>query len=47
MRRRRGHQVEVRVTAEGDGTRVDLEHRGWERTGAAAGKAAQNYAGGP
>ena len=27
-------EVEVRFTAEGDGTRVDVEHRGWERTGA-------------
>jgi uncharacterized protein YndB with AHSA1/START domain len=26
-------EVEVRFTAEGDGTRVDLEHRGWERLG--------------
>lgn len=24
-------EVEVRFIAEGDGTRVDLEHRGWER----------------
>ena len=24
-------ELEVRFTAEGDGTRVDLEHRGWER----------------
>jgi uncharacterized protein YndB with AHSA1/START domain len=24
-------EVEVRFSAEGDGTRVDLEHRGWER----------------
>jgi uncharacterized protein YndB with AHSA1/START domain len=26
-------EVEVRFTAEGDGTRVDLAHRGWERLG--------------
>lgn len=26
-------EVEVRFTADGDGTRVDLEHRGWERAG--------------
>lgn len=26
-------EVEVRFTADGDGTRVDLEHRGWERIG--------------
>ena len=24
-------EVEIRFTAEGAGTRVDLEHRGWER----------------
>jgi uncharacterized protein YndB with AHSA1/START domain len=29
-------EVEVRFTAEGDGTRVDVEHRGWERLGEAA-----------
>jgi hypothetical protein len=27
-------EVEVRFSPEQDGTRVDLEHRGWERTGA-------------
>jgi uncharacterized protein YndB with AHSA1/START domain len=26
-------EIEVRFTAQGDGTRVDLEHRGWERLG--------------
>jgi len=26
-------EVEVRFSAEADGTRVDLEHRGWERSG--------------
>jgi uncharacterized protein YndB with AHSA1/START domain len=26
-------ELEVRFTAEGDGTRVDLEHRGWEILG--------------
>jgi uncharacterized protein YndB with AHSA1/START domain len=39
-------EVEVRFTAEGGGTRVDLEHRGWERAGAAAEKAAPQYGGG-
>jgi uncharacterized protein YndB with AHSA1/START domain len=29
-------EVEVRFTAEADGTRVDLEHRGWDRLGEAA-----------
>jgi uncharacterized protein YndB with AHSA1/START domain len=29
-------EVEVRFTAAGNGTRVDLEHRGWERLGEAA-----------
>jgi len=31
-------QVEVRFAAEGDGTRVTLEHGGWEALGAAAPK---------
>jgi uncharacterized protein YndB with AHSA1/START domain len=39
-------EVEVRFAADGAGTRVDLEHRGWERAGAAAQKMSQNYAGG-
>jgi uncharacterized protein YndB with AHSA1/START domain len=38
--------VEVRFTPEDGGTRVDLEHRGWERAGAAAEKAAPQYGGG-
>ena len=29
-RRREATELEVRFAAEGDGTRVDLEHRGWE-----------------
>lgn len=29
-----GTEVELRFSAEGDGTRVDLEHRGWEAVGA-------------
>jgi uncharacterized protein YndB with AHSA1/START domain len=29
-------EVEVRFTADGDGTRVDVEHRGWEGLGEAA-----------
>jgi uncharacterized protein YndB with AHSA1/START domain len=28
---RLGTEVEVRFTPDGDGTRVELEHRGWER----------------
>ena len=30
-------ELEVRFTAEGSGTRVDLEHRGWEALGETAG----------
>ena len=29
-----GTEVEVRFAPEGEGTRVDLEHRGWEQAGA-------------
>ena len=36
-------EVEVRFTPEADGTRVDLEHRGWERLGAAAQAAREGY----
>ena len=36
-------EVEVRFAAEGDGTRVTLEHRGWERLNDAARKAADSY----
>lgn len=40
-------EVEVRFTDEGGGvTRVDLEHRGWERAGEGAEKMRENYAGG-
>lgn len=34
--RKPGTEVEVRFSPEGDGTRVELEHRGWERFGDAA-----------
>lgn len=37
-------EIDVRFTAEGDGTRVDLEHRGWERLGAGALDARASYA---
>jgi uncharacterized protein YndB with AHSA1/START domain len=36
-------EIEVTFTAEGESTRVDLEHRGWERLGERAGKARDNY----
>jgi uncharacterized protein YndB with AHSA1/START domain len=36
-------EVEVRFTAEGDGTRVDLEHRGWEQLGDRAADARVQY----
>jgi len=35
--------VEVRFTAEGNGTRLDLVHTGWERLGAEAKKARRAY----
>jgi uncharacterized protein YndB with AHSA1/START domain len=31
-------EVELVFTPDGDGTRIDLEHRGWELLGAGAGK---------
>jgi uncharacterized protein YndB with AHSA1/START domain len=36
-------EVEVRFAPEGDGTRVELEHRGFERLGEAAEEAHQRY----
>jgi uncharacterized protein YndB with AHSA1/START domain len=39
-------EVEVRFSPEDDGTRVDLEHRGWERTGATGRDRRNNYDGG-
>jgi uncharacterized protein YndB with AHSA1/START domain len=36
-------EVEVTFTEEGAGTRVDLEHRGWERLGAAADEKRREY----
>ena len=39
-------EVEVRFTPEGDGTRVDLEHRGWERLGDEAAAVRASYDGG-
>ena len=41
-----GTEVEVRFSPEKDGTRVDLEHRGWERAGARAQEQRNNYDGG-
>ena len=37
-------EVEVRFVPDGDGTRVELEHRGWERLGAEADEARSGYA---
>ena len=39
-------EVDIRFTPEGDATRVDLEHRGWERLGDVAGEARQSSASG-
>jgi uncharacterized protein YndB with AHSA1/START domain len=39
-------EIEVRFTADGDATRVELTHRGWERLGERAAEARQGYAGG-
>ncbi len=39
-------ELEIRFTPEGDGTRVDLEHRGWERLGEAALETRTSYDGG-
>jgi len=36
-------ELEVRFVAEGDGTRVELEHRGWERYGEEAAGACASY----
>ena len=36
-------ELEVTFVADGDGTRVDLEHRGWERLGAMAEEARAGY----
>ena len=36
-------EVEVRFLPEGDSTRVELEHRGWERMGADASEAMAGY----
>jgi uncharacterized protein YndB with AHSA1/START domain len=37
-------ELELRFAVEGEGTRVDLEHRGWERLGPEGGEARENYA---
>jgi uncharacterized protein YndB with AHSA1/START domain len=39
-------EIEVTFTAEGDGTRVDLEHRGWERLGPRGAEVREGYASG-
>ena len=39
-------ELEIRFAPEGDGTRVDLEHRGWEILGKNATETRNNYDGG-
>lgn len=39
-------ELEVRFTSEGNGTRVDLEHRGWQKLGAEAAATREGYSGG-
>ena len=39
-------ELEVRFSPDGDGTRVDLEHLGWERLGPDAEEAREGYASG-
>lgn len=39
-------EVEIRFTPEGSGTRVDLEHRGWEQIGAVGAEWSPRYGGG-
>jgi uncharacterized protein YndB with AHSA1/START domain len=39
-------EVEIRFTAEGGGTLVELEHRGWERLGDRAEEGRASYSGG-
>ena len=39
-------EVEVRFSADRDGTRVELEHRGWERAGARARDVRTRFSGG-
>jgi uncharacterized protein YndB with AHSA1/START domain len=39
-------ELEVRFTSDAEGTRVELEHRGWERLGDRGAEARQGYAGG-
>jgi hypothetical protein len=36
-------EVEVRFLPDGDGTRVELEHRGWERVGAESAEVREAY----
>jgi uncharacterized protein YndB with AHSA1/START domain len=39
-------EIDVRFSATGDGTRVELEHRGWERFGSLAAEARASYSDG-
>ena len=36
-------ELELRFVADSEGTRVDLEHRGWERLGPEGGEARESY----
>ena len=36
-------ELELRFAADGEGTRVDLEHRGWERLGSDGDEARESY----
>jgi uncharacterized protein YndB with AHSA1/START domain len=43
---RQATEVEIRFSPKGESTRVELEHRGWERLGETAADSRQNSDGG-